>query len=105
MRRARRTATATAARRPNNQAAPRRRASSAAAARAFWGDPRPSAAAPAEPIRPAADPSAVVRSLGPPPLAGHETAAEYYFNAIYDKAVGLAGALAAAGGLLDDAED
>jgi hypothetical protein len=33
-------------------------------------------------------------------LPGHETAAEHYFAVVYAKAVGLAGALAAAGGLL-----
>jgi hypothetical protein len=46
----------------------------------------------------------VVRSLGPPPLPGHETAAEHYFGAVYERAVALAGALAAAGGLLDTGE-
>jgi hypothetical protein len=33
-------------------------------------------------------------------LPGPETAAEHYFAVVYAKAVGLAGALAAAGGLL-----
>jgi predicted TIM-barrel enzyme len=43
----------------------------------------------------------VPRSLGPPPLPGHENAAEHYFAAVYDRAVTTAGALAAAGGLID----
>jgi hypothetical protein len=51
------------------------------------------------PVEATTDPTAMIRSLGPPPLAGHETVAEHYFAAVYDKAVGLAGALAAAAGL------
>lgn len=75
----------------------------------FWGDAtklpesRPD-------IRITEDPAAVARSLGPPPLANHEAIAEHYFSAVYDRAVTLAGALAAAGGLIQpdallDAED
>lgn len=66
----------------------------------FWGDPTAEAAPPA-PIRPSTQPAAVVSSLGPPPLGTHDKVAEHYFVAIYDKAVGLASALAAAGGLLE----
>jgi hypothetical protein len=51
------------------------------------------------PVEATADPTAMIRSLGPPPLAGHETVAEHYFAAVYEKAVGLAGALAVAAGL------
>ena len=47
------------------------------------------------------DPSAVVRSLGRPPLAGHEAVSEHYFRAVYEQAVTLAGVLATAGDLLD----
>ena len=52
------------------------------------------------------DPTSTVRSLGKPPLAGREAAAEHYFEAVYQRAVAMAGALAAAGGLLasDDEE-
>ncbi len=72
--------------------------------RVFWGDP--GAEVPPTPrIRPAAEPAAVVRSLGAPPLGAHDKVAEHYFTAVYDKAVGLASALAAAGGLLDDGEE
>lgn len=69
----------------------------------FWGDP---AALPrARPdVRITDDPAAVPRSLGPPPLAGHQVVAEHYFTAVYDRAVTLAGALAAAGGLLTQEE-
>jgi hypothetical protein len=42
----------------------------------------------------------MVASLGPPPIPGHETGAQHYFDAVYGKAAGLAIALAAASGLL-----
>jgi hypothetical protein len=46
-------------------------------------------------------PAAVPHSLGPPPLpGGHDTIAAHYFTAVYDRAVTLAGALAAAGGMI-----
>ncbi|WP_419841442.1 hypothetical protein [Candidatus Poriferisodalis sp.] len=58
------------------------------------------------PITVTSDPTSTVRSLGKPPLAGREAAAEHYFEAVYQRAVAMAGALAAAGGLLaDDEED
>lgn len=56
------------------------------------------------PIRMSDDPAAMVRSLGPPPLKGHEVAAEYTFRLVYDKAVGLAATLAAAAELDGHAE-
>ncbi|MEX1162614.1 MAG: hypothetical protein WEB03_03440, partial [Nitriliruptor sp.] len=66
----------------------------------FWGDSvqLPEAS---QDVRITDDPSAVPRSLGPPPLPGHETIAEQYFGVVYDRAVGTAGLLAAAGGLID----
>ena len=69
----------------------------------FWGDPSQSPAARTE-VRITSDPTAVVRSLGAPPLPGHETIAEAYFVAVYGRALTTAGALAAAGGLIDPAE-
>lgn len=51
------------------------------------------------------DPAAVVRSLGPPPLSGREQVAEHYFEAVYQRAVTIAAALAAAGHLLEESED
>lgn len=66
----------------------------------FWGDPARLPSSPGD-VRMTADPAAVPRSLGPPPLPGHENAAEHYFAAVYDRAVTTAGALAAAGGLID----
>lgn len=47
------------------------------------------------------EPAAVPRSLGTPPLPGHEQIATHYFTAVYDRSVTMAGALAAAGGLID----
>ena len=51
------------------------------------------------------DPTSTVRSLGKPPLAGREAAAEHYFEVVYQRAVAMAGALAAAGGLLASDDD
>ena len=66
----------------------------------FWGDP---AKLPRDEghVRITDDPAAVVRSLGRPPLSGHHNVAEHYFTAVYDRAVNLASALAAAGDLLE----
>ena len=47
----------------------------------------------------------MINSLGRPPLPGPEAAAPRYFEAIYDKAVALAIALAAANGLLETDDD
>jgi len=47
----------------------------------------------------------VVSSLGRVPLTGSETIAEHYFQAVLDRSVMLAGALAAAGGLDEDTSD
>jgi hypothetical protein len=69
----------------------------------FWGDA--AALPPAErEVRITQDPSAVPRSLGQPPLPGREAVSEYYFATVYDRAVTLAGALAAAGGLISPEE-
>ena len=65
----------------------------------FWGDAARLPPARTD-VRIAEDPAAVARSLGPPPLPGHEVIAEHYFAAVYDRAVTLAGALATAGGLI-----
>ena len=65
----------------------------------FWGDPTKLPESRPE-VRITDDPAAVARSLGAPPLANHEAIAEHYFSAVYDRAVPLAGARAAAGGLI-----
>jgi hypothetical protein len=80
--------------------APRRRP---ATGRDFWGTDGNEEDV-VDGIRPTDDPAVMVKSLGPPPVPGYETAAEHYFDAVYDKAAALAVALAAANGLLDTDE-
>jgi hypothetical protein len=63
---------------------------------------------PPAPIAPASDPTALLRSLGDPPLQGQGAVAGHYIGAFVERAAGLATALAAAAGLLasaDAAED
>jgi hypothetical protein len=55
-----------------------------------------------DPIAPAGDPTALLRSLGEPPLQGSGARAEITIATVVDRAAGLATALAAAGGLLDE---
>jgi hypothetical protein len=81
----------------------RRNRSTAKATAEFWGE-QGDLPAPRDDIRITRDPSAVVRSLGRPPLPGQEQAAEAYFAAVYARAVGLASALAAAGELIEPEE-
>ncbi|MGI9019000.1 MAG: hypothetical protein ACR2HR_18175 [Euzebya sp.] len=66
----------------------------------FWGDASKLPEAKQD-VRITTEAAVVPHSLGPPPLPGHETIAEHYFTAIYDKAVTLSGALAAAAGLIE----
>ena len=66
----------------------------------FWGEPDLLPAMERD-VRITDDPAAVPRSLGLPPLPGHEAVAEHYFTVVYERAVATAGALAAAGGLID----
>lgn len=58
-------------------------------------------------VRPANHPTAVVRSLGDPPLGKYATSAQHYYDAVYEKAQQFAVAIATANGLLvvDDSED
>jgi hypothetical protein len=58
-----------------------------------------------EPIIPAKDPAAVVRSLGTPPLQGHGALVDYYLATVVERAAGVAAALAATANLLGDAEE
>ena len=51
-------------------------------------------------IRPATDPTALLRSIGAPPLRARSDMAEAYLLAVSERAAGLATALAAAAGLL-----
>jgi len=53
-----------------------------------------------DPIVPVNDPTAVLRSLGDPPLQGQGAVAEHYLAAVVERAAGLATALAVAADLL-----
>lgn len=79
---------------------PQRSANQEAAA--FWGRVA-DLPEPITDLRLTHDPAAVPRSLGTPPLPGQEHIAGHYFTAVYERAVQTAGALAAAGGLVDPA--
>jgi hypothetical protein len=56
------------------------------------------------PITPATDPTALLRSLGDPPLPGRGVVTQNYLAAVVERAAGLATALAATGGLLAEPE-
>jgi hypothetical protein len=58
---------------------------------------------PPPPIVPARDPTALLRSLGDPPLPGQ--AAGHYLAAVVQRAAGLATALAATAGLLAEPDE
>jgi len=57
------------------------------------------------PVVPTADPSAVLDSLGPPPLQAHTTSGQHYFASVVERAAMLANALAASAGLLADPDE
>ena len=69
-------------------------------AKEFWGSDEVDAEE-VDLIRPVSDASAMIRSLGTPPLHGRESNADALFTVIYGKAAALATALAAANDLLD----
>jgi len=76
----------------------KRRRANKAKSQDIW---RPVPAAPSpEPIARVTDPAIVLRSLGDPPLQGQSSIAQHYLAAVVERAAGLAGALAAAAGLL-----
>ena len=89
---------------PRNQ--PRRRRSSQQRRqkpRGLWAAvPAPD---PPEPIAPVSDPSALIDSLGAPPLKGHSSVAEHYLAAVVERAATLATGLADVAGLLARPED
>ena len=67
----------------------------------FW-KAAPNAGLPA-PITPASDPTALLRSLGRPPL--DQTGADRYLAAVAERAAGLATALAAVSGILANSDE
>ena len=82
----------------------RRRRSSGAPKRVdFWGEQ----AALGEPRRivPANDPTALLRSLGAPPLQRHATVGEVYLESVVKRAAGVAVALASTAGVLADGSE
>ena len=58
-----------------------------------------------QPIIPARDPAAVLRSLGTPPLQGHGALVDYYLATVVERAAGVAAALAATAGVLGTVDD
>jgi hypothetical protein len=58
-----------------------------------------------DPIVLVADPTALLRSLGDPPLQGQGAVAEHYLAAVVERAAGIAAALAASADLLADPDD
>jgi hypothetical protein len=66
----------------------------------FWGRDGEEGTPPPGGVRPTPDPGALIRSLGPPPLAVDPAVAERHLTAVYEEAVRAATALAAANGLL-----
>ena len=87
-------------RKPAARRAPRRKP---AANRDFWGTESHDDAG-GTVIRPATHPTALVRSLGPPPLPGGGVLPQHYFDAVYERAAALAVALAASAGLSETEE-
>jgi len=67
-----------------------------------WRSPRP--LPDTEPIAPATDAGALLRSLGDPPMTGG-TAAGHYFNAVVERAAAVAVALALSADLLAEPDD
>jgi hypothetical protein len=70
--------------------------------RDFWGPEPPVDVTPA-PIRPTDHPTALIHSLGTPPLP-NSGVAKHYFDAVYERAAALAVALATSAGLTEAAE-
>ncbi|MFN8038751.1 MAG: hypothetical protein U0Q07_06020 [Acidimicrobiales bacterium] len=75
--------------------------------RSFWsnGEAEAKVQALVGKVRPADDPTALVRSLGSAPLGRHADAAALTFDVVYRKAAQLAVALAVANGVLLDQDD
>lgn len=82
----------------------RRKKGNAKAARDFWGDP--SKLPDEQPkVGVTTDPVSIPASLGQPPLTGQEANAQHYFEAVYTRAVFMAGALAADSNLVEEPDE
>ncbi|HYZ97801.1 MAG TPA: hypothetical protein VE575_03555 [Acidimicrobiales bacterium] len=82
---------------PRRRRRPRKQQQPKGKVEAFWSD-NGYQPGPAPQIRPAADPGAMPRSLGDPPLA--PILNQQHLDAVYEEAVRAARALAAANGLV-----
>jgi hypothetical protein len=82
----------------------RRRPNKAAPTAAELWRPVPQLPEPERIVR-ADDPTAVMRSLGDPPLQGQGAVAEHYLAAVVERAADVATALAAAAGLLGQLDE
>jgi hypothetical protein len=60
---------------------------------------------PPAPIAPAPDPTALLRSLGDPPLQGQGAVAGHYLAAVVEEAARVATAIAAVSGVLNTSKD
>lgn len=58
-----------------------------------------------EEIEPSDHPTALIHSMGPPPLPGQNSVGEHYFAAVVERAAAVATAVAASAELLDAGED
>jgi hypothetical protein len=81
----------------------RRSPSGSRSTQRFWGGA--GRGEPAQPIAVVDDPTAMITSLGPPPLGVHSGSATHYLDAMYQKASGVAVALAASADLLESLAD
>jgi hypothetical protein len=81
----------------------RRSPSGSRSTQRFWGGA--DRAEPPQPISAVDDPTAMITSLGPPPLGVHSGSATHYLDAMYQKASGVAVALAASADLLESPGD
>jgi hypothetical protein len=79
----------------------RRRASATRPASDIWHEPAPLPEL--EPVAPATDPTALLRSLGEPPFAG-TTDVALHFAIVIERAAALASGLALSADLLADAD-
>lgn len=58
-----------------------------------------------EEIDPSDHPTALIHSMGQPPLPGQTSVAEHYFAAVVERAAAVATAVAASAGLLEEDDD
>lgn len=72
--------------------------------KSFWHGSNPMPETPSK-IQVTEQAAAVIRSLGSAPLSGQESVGEHYFEAVYQRSVALASALAAAAEMVGEEHD